>query len=199
MAVQAPIAVRKMSGDEGEKFFLDYWEFGDDAKDTNYFGSSLARSQPSGDNGLDDTARTNGGNTMYDSNEDNVSTDQDTCHTYSPAIAVHQQQWSWAGRLIARNLLRKRQFQCPQGTTECSDIQRSDSCCAIGESCVIVDDSGIGDVGCCPEGASCSGSPSDCDEDAGFSSCPNSPNGGCCVPGYRCQDEGCECLYLEPL
>ena len=192
MALQAPIAVRKMSVDEGEKFFLDYWEFGDDGKNDHGLASSLAPSRFSMKTGPENMAQASGGNMTSSFHGDHISLDQGPFRMYSPAIAVHGQQWSWAGRLIVRNLLGKRQYQCPQGTDECSDIQRSDSCCAIGEDCVIVEDSGIGDVGCCPEGASCAGGVSDCDEDAGFSDCPNSPNGGCCIPGYQCQDEGCE-------
>ncbi|TKA62912.1 hypothetical protein B0A55_12322, partial [Friedmanniomyces simplex] len=35
LAWQAPAGVRKMSDDEGEKFFLHYWDFGDDMAHPN--------------------------------------------------------------------------------------------------------------------------------------------------------------------
>lgn len=192
MASQAPIAVRKMSWDQGEKFFLDYWEFeGLKAKDEGPESSQAAIHLPS-DMDIENAAHVNVTSPEY---ENAISSGRNSNLAYSPAIARHGERWGWMENLVVRSLLRKRQFQCPQGTNDCSGITRPNSCCATGEDCFILEDSGIGDVGCCPEGASCVGGVSDCDEDAGFSECPNSPNGGCCIPGYRCQDEGCEYLY----
>jgi progranulin len=92
-----------------------------------------------------------------------------------------------------RNTLAKRDFQCPTDTTDCSSIGAPNSCCATGSTCITIEDNGFGSVGCCPNGQSCSGSIS-CDTGNGYTSCPNSPNGGCCIPGYRCQDVGCRLM-----
>ena len=192
MASQAPIAVRKMSWDQGEKFFLDYWEFeSHSVNDKGLVSSQTAIRLPS-DVEIENVAHANVTSLQHGAA---ISLGQESNLAYLPAIARHRGQLGWMEKLVARSLLGKRQFQCPQGTNDCSGITRPDSCCAVGEDCIILEDAGIGDVGCCPEGASCAGGVLGCDEDGGFSDCPNSPNGGCCIPGYRCQDEGCESLY----
>ena len=192
MASQAPTAVRKMSGDQGEKFFLDYWEFEGLKMNEKGFESSDAAIRFPLDTDTENEAHVINLNVTSLQHKDSTSSKQEPNSAYLPTIAKHRERWGWMENLVARSLLGKRQFQCPQGTNECSGITRPDSCCAVGEECIILEDSGIGDVGCCPEGASCAGGVSGCDEDAGFSDCPNSPNGGCCIPGYRCQDEGCK-------
>lgn len=90
--------------------------------------------------------------------------------------------------------LQKRDFSCPAGFGSCASVGRQYSCCASGSTCVIVQNSGLGDVGCCPAGASCSSGASlgSCDTSAGYKSCPGSSNGGCCMPGFDCQGVGCK-------
>jgi len=92
----------------------------------------------------------------------------------------------------ARDALMQRGFKCPSGTNDCSSIGAPDSCCGTGSSCVKISDTGFGPVGCCPSGQTCGGGIS-CDTSAGYTSCPESPNGGCCLPGYSCMGVGCEC------
>ncbi|PSN68561.1 hypothetical protein BS50DRAFT_632477 [Corynespora cassiicola Philippines] len=105
-------------------------------------------------------------------------------------------------RFAVRDTLMKRQFKCPEGTNDCSSIGAPNSCCGTGSTCITVEDTGYGSVGCCPNGRDCSGDIS-CNEDAGYTSCPNSPNGGCCLPGYSCHDVGCiaagtSITYVQP-
>lgn len=97
----------------------------------------------------------------------------------------------WFERLRIRDVLLKRQFKCPEGTLSCSSIGAPDVCCGGSSTCVKVQDSDIGDVGCCPNGQVCSGTIS-CNETAGYTSCPNSSNGGCCLPGFQCSGIGCK-------
>lgn len=94
-------------------------------------------------------------------------------------------------RFAPRASLFARDYQCPTGTKACSSIGAPDSCCASESTCIPIQDNGYGSVGCCPAGQTCSGGIF-CDESQGYSSCPDSPNGGCCLPGYSCQDVGCK-------
>ncbi|KAF2872397.1 hypothetical protein BDV95DRAFT_383006 [Massariosphaeria phaeospora] len=93
-------------------------------------------------------------------------------------------------RFRVRDALLKRDFRCPEGTNDCSSIGARDSCCGTSETCISIEDTGYGSVGCCPQGRACAGAIR-CDEARGYTSCPDSPNGGCCLPGYTCQDTGC--------
>ena len=158
---EKPIGVRKMSNDEGEMFFLDNWIFATDVQATE------KHSQP------EELA--------------NLTTRID-----SP-LRPHAED-SLASSLLrfrARSALLQRDFKCPQGTNDCSSIGAPNSCCSPDATCITVEDTGYGSVGCCSSGQSCSGEIS-CDTDNGYTSCPNSPNGGCCLPGYNCQDVGCK-------
>lgn len=95
-------------------------------------------------------------------------------------------------RLHIRDVLLKRQFACPEGTSSCSSVGAPDVCCGISSTCIKVNGStDAGSVGCCPQGRTCAGSVS-CDTSMGFSACPGSPNGGCCLPGFQCQGIGCK-------
>lgn len=91
-----------------------------------------------------------------------------------------------------RDLFSKRDYQCPTGTTNCSSIARPNSCCGQGQQCILVQNTGSGDVGCCPSGSTCGNAISTCNTAAGYSSCPSSSNGGCCIPGYTCDSIGCK-------
>jgi len=99
-----------------------------------------------------------------------------------------------SGRYWPRSLFSKRGYQCPADTISCTSIGRPNSCCGTGETCQPVADTGSGDVGCCPPGATCGGSISSCA--AGYTACPDSSNGGCCIPGYACNSIGCKHAVL---
>lgn len=166
--------VKKMSFDEGEKFFLDYWSF---------------------ENGLNySSTEIEGGK--------NVSATSDTGKAalplLQPAFPIHltysyQQKRAVLPRLIqpfgTAALFVKRDYTCPSGTSNCASIDRPNSCCPTGEVCQLVQGNAPGDVGCCADGQTCSGSVLQCQD--GYSSCPNESGGGCCVPGYQCDSIGC--------
>ena len=94
-------------------------------------------------------------------------------------------------------VLEKRIFQCPTNTFDCSSIGRPNSCCAQGEVCNIIQDTGLGDVACCPANAQCSGNLLNCD--LGFTKCSDNLGGGCCIPQYVCIDIGCKSFRVPRL
>ena len=150
-----------MSADPDEKFYLDYWSFEGETDAHNF----------------------------------NSWTNTSSLRTLEPCVALHtNKSLPIASRhlpfsLWVRSLLDKRDFQCPSGTNACSAIGYPNSCCPTGETCQIVPDTGLGNVGCCPAGETCAGSLSSCS--AGQTACPNNPGGGCCIAGYTCLDVGC--------
>ncbi|KAK5031850.1 hypothetical protein LTS07_004471 [Exophiala sideris] len=111
-----------------------------------------------------------------------------TSFDHPARVLSHHQERRYL-RLPGWHLFEKRDFQCPAGTSACTSIDRPNSCCSTGSTCQIVTDTGLGDVGCCPSGQVCAGSLSTCG--SGYTSCPNNPGGGCCIPGYACYDVGC--------
>ncbi|EXJ77387.1 hypothetical protein A1O3_09613 [Capronia epimyces CBS 606.96] len=152
--------VRKMSGDPGEKFYMDYWGFEQEEESNNYSSPTNA--------------------TLFTS--------------FEAPVRVHSRKRSPRAvepylRLPGWHLFEKRDFQCPSGTSPCTSVDRPNSCCATGSTCQLVEDTGLGDVGCCPHGQVCADSLSTCE--AGYTSCPNDPGGGCCIPGYACYEVGC--------
>lgn len=175
LAAGLALGVKKMSEDEGEKFFLDYWSFGDDFSSGNISERHLldedgfsparfvAQSFPFGPSYSMDT----NGDSQFLSRENNNS---------------------------AVNLLEKRDFKCPTGTTACVSIGRSDRCCGSGETCQIVADTGHGNVGCCPSWKTCSGMIGSCQ--SGYTACSQALGGGCCIPGYDCVEGGCKWISL---
>lgn len=153
---EKPVGMRKMSGDPGEKFYLDDWIFADEV--TTWANESIP---------------------VPLTNSFPLHSDRNT--------------WSILARYLDLRLLsalQKRDYQCPSGTSACTAIARPNSCCAAGSTCQIIVDTGLGDVGCCPAEETCGGSVSECGGN-GYTDCPNNPGGGCCVPGYECDDEGC--------
>lgn len=160
---QQPLKMRKMSTDPGEKFYLHYWSF-DGQSDSN----------------LDEW--------------DNTTLSR----TFEPALPLHAdsllprpQNWRRYLRLTIPSpiTLDKRDFVCPSGTNACTSIDRPNVCCPSSSTCQIVPDTGLGDVGCCDASETCAGSLSNCPSE--YTSCPNNPGGGCCLPGYACYQEGC--------
>ncbi|KAH7084850.1 hypothetical protein BKA63DRAFT_4308 [Paraphoma chrysanthemicola] len=167
MKHEKPVAVKKMSADEGEMFLLDNW----------IFASDLERRSDYEDYG------------------------NSTCEAQSPLRPLAEDDF--LSRIRVRAALLKRQFACPAGTSSCSAIGAPDVCCGTGSNCINVNNSpGVGSVGCCPRGQTCAGSIS-CDTRNGYSSCPDAPNGGCCLPGFRCDGIGCiiagtSTTYVQP-
>ncbi|KAL4780995.1 hypothetical protein BJX76DRAFT_26007 [Aspergillus varians] len=167
--IQAPFSrkpiqgIRKMSGDEGEKFFMHYWHFEED----NVVGNSTE-------------AQCSSSHTEVDR-----SSILPRSYNFQPPVSLGLERFSD----LRSSPLGRRDFECPSGTTACTSIDRSDSCCGTDETCVVVEDTGSGDVGCCPAGQDCSGTIGSCRD--GYTSCPSSLGGGCCNPGHECVEEGC--------
>ncbi|GAM82857.1 hypothetical protein ANO11243_008430 [Dothideomycetidae sp. 11243] len=158
---QKPIGVRKMSDDEGEMFFP--YEYW--------------QFDPFASRGTSPVDQTEIGNCSYE--------------VLNPPLAPHVEQNPGSKLSRMAYHLFKRDFQCPTGTFSCSSIGQSNSCCSTGETCITVQDTGLGPVGCCPQGQTCGGAVASCNTAEGYSSCPGTPNGGCCIPGYSCQGVGC--------
>ncbi|KAF1814602.1 hypothetical protein P152DRAFT_456877 [Eremomyces bilateralis CBS 781.70] len=181
-----PTAVRKMSGDEGEMFFLDYWQLGQSSDEAWASESAFSDGSPDPD---DNTVASVPAPLDHDrlAHRSNLSDPTPLQPFLLHSNATEQEhRWLWG-----RSRLSRRDFLCPLGTESCAGIGRPNSCCGAGETCVQVDDTGLGDVGCCPQGSNCGGELSSCDTAAGYQACPNSPNGGCCIPNYACLDVGC--------
>ncbi|KAI9850035.1 MAG: hypothetical protein M1838_006175 [Thelocarpon superellum] len=204
----SPIAVKKMGTDEGEKFFLDYWQFGTagatagnesapapqpDAQDMEEPVPAAPATGPLLRPRLDERTVARGGNASATT-------------PYNPPLRIHTEltsvnphfkrdlsSWSalFAGRARRSGSggLAKRGFQCPTGSSDCSGIGRPNTCCDQGETCNIIPDTGLGDVGCCPPGQTCSGNLDNCD--LGFTKCSDDLGGGCCIPMYVCLSIGC--------
>ncbi len=151
---EKPVGMRKMSGDPGEKFYLDYWFFADEI--TSWANESIPYT-----------------------NSFPLHSDGSSCAILPRYLDL---------RLLS--VFQKRDYQCPSGTSACTAIARPNSCCAVGSTCQIIVNVGLGDVGCCPAEETCGGSVSECGGN-GYTDCPNNPGGGCCIPGYGCDDEGC--------
>ncbi|KAI0585680.1 hypothetical protein Alg130_04621 [Pyrenophora tritici-repentis] len=124
-----------------------------------------------------------------------------TSQAFSPLRPLARNDW--LARMHVRDVLLNRQFKCPEGTNSCSSIGAPDVCCGTNSNCITVTgDSNAGDVGCCPKGQACAGSVS-CEVSKGYTSCPDAPNGGCCLPGFKCQGIGCVLVgtstaYVQP-
>ncbi|KAJ5494590.1 hypothetical protein N7463_010677 [Penicillium fimorum] len=135
LALGPAYGVKKMSDDESEKFFLDYWNFGDISSSSNLSERHLS--------------------------EDGFSPARFVTQSYpfGPSYLLGSDgdnDFLPRGN-SPKNLLDSRDFKCPTGTSACTSIGRSDRCCGAGETCEIVADTGHGDVGCCPSWKSCSG------------------------------------------
>ncbi|GJP97929.1 hypothetical protein AnigIFM59636_008302 [Aspergillus niger] len=170
---QKPVrGVHKMTDDEGEKFYLDYWLFDEayTAGNTSNANDSLSQTQPYN---LDTTEKVDFQPRSYPFRP-----------SYPSDLEVERRGWSEHFSPLLR-----REFKCPSGTYGCSSIDRPESCCSTGDTCVLVKDTGSGDVGCCPKGETCSGTIGSCQD--GYSSCSSSLGGGCCIPGYECVTGGC--------
>lgn len=177
------VGVMKMTADEGQKFFPDYWLY-------------------DGEHSLHDSK----GSYMRNMR------DEETNLTNSPIIpalrpliqsnipsSFHPSQASESkiDRVLERRnaiavlaTLQKRDFQCPTGTADCSAIGHPNSCCPLSDVCIAIEDTGLGPVGCCRRGKKCGGTIHDCS--GSNTACPSSLGGGCCIPNYVCGGVGCK-------
>ncbi len=189
----APVAVKKMSEDESEMFFPEYWGFREQVDQFAIFGNVPA------DSGAGWSLRKE-----FEEEDARMSTNSSTALSMRPPFLVRAKQENALSRreiqAFARGrvkigtsaaavlaLLEKRQYACPAGTAACSNAPSL--CCAPGETCVTVTDTGIGTIGCCPAGYSCSGT-IQCV--GGNTPCASDIGGGCCIPGDVCATVGCE-------
>lgn len=182
---QAPIAVRKMSGDQGEMFFPEYWQF--EAKTNGASKLELEGKRP--------IPRSLG--PLEDKSIVKDWTNASTRQPLQAPFSMHTNQLDT--RPLLRRLLRSpeaifaldtRSFACPGGTHDCTSINRPYSCCAVGLVCQLTTDAGLGDVGCCEPGQVCGEEVSGCPE--ADIACPDSLGGGCCIPGSVCDGVGCK-------
>ncbi|KAI9811584.1 MAG: hypothetical protein M1827_005333 [Pycnora praestabilis] len=183
-----------MGDDEGEKFFMEYWQFDEfGTKDKQ----SLHVVRQGSDEGVVVRRKISTERLQRRSEEEVLEGYANSSITYSfmPPFSLHtNEQMSFNSkwrRFRGDHIwpLQKRAFECPTGTSNCSAIGRPNSCCAQSETCQLITDTGLGDVGCCGQGLTCSGQVTACE--TGTISCPNNPGGGCCITNYSCVDVGC--------
>ncbi|KAI2606236.1 uncharacterized protein GGS25DRAFT_523905 [Hypoxylon fragiforme] len=179
-----PTAIRKMSPDEGEKFFPEYYAFGPAPSLSPLLPRNI-RATNDGEEEEEDPALLSSNATIpfqppyplhYDYHS--ASSEQD------PALPPRRAR----DDVLAR--LRGRQFACPAGTHSCTNIEQPNYCCNTGTTCFAVTGAPeSGNVGCCPEGQTCGLTVGACAD--GATSCPAGVGGGCCIPGFVCADVGC--------
>jgi len=193
-AGHVPVAVKKMSEDESEMFFPEYWGFREQIDQLAIFGSGPA------DTGTGWSLRKE-----FEEEEALMLTNTSAVLSIRPAFLVRAEQetslsqhdiQAFVVRHVKRDrnaaaaalaMLKKRQYECPTGTSACRNAPSL--CCATGEACVTVIDTGIGSIGCCPSGYTCSGT-IQCV--AGNTPCGSDVGGGCCIPGDVCATVGCK-------
>lgn len=183
---QVPIAVRKMSGDQGEMFFPEYWLFEAEINGVSKLELDSRRPTP---------------RSLAAPRDESTVTDWANAsmpHPLQAPFSLHTNH-QLGSRPLSDRLLRfpraifaldARNFACPGGTFACTSIDRPDSCCAAGLVCHLTTNVGLGDVGCCQPGVVCGEEVSGCPE--GDSLCPGSSGGGCCIPGGICDGVGCK-------
>ena len=210
---QLPTAIRRMSPDQGEKFFHDYAAFpeSDLSSQADFLADVRAASAPPL------AARRYA--LVDEADADLLAANASAELTFRPPFAPHfesdlkldqqsrldgggdESKRSWHALEVFRraasalSILQGRQWSCPGGTNSCSNIGFPNSCCATGETCVKITDTGLGSVGCCPSGSNCGGSISNCAP--GNTPCASDIGGGCCIPGFVCQGVGCKFACLS--
>lgn len=204
-----PTAIRKMSVDEDAKFWPgEYWSFEEmkdglllEARDGAASGRS-ADGVSHGSSGFiaerffgpppDTDPRPHLSRSSHGGNSSFALLAPIAVHDLSSHTDAQEPMQRHLGRRAhdaPLHINHKRQFACPLGTTSCADINFPNSCCVAGETCFVVRDTGLGPVGCCPAGASCSGSLAGCPAD--HTPCSSDLGGGCCIPGFICAGVGC--------
>lgn len=179
---QWPIGVRKMSSDEGEMFFPEYWTL------HAIHDSANGESNDAPHHAKLDRRKTS--LRLLDLSPPDTLADNATL--LPPLQAPFSLHTDEAQMPLLRRLFpfQKRQFSCPTDTNACTSINRPNSCCPSDEVCQLIPDNGNGDVGCCSQGQVCSQVVTTCQQ--GYPSCPGSQGGGCCVPGSSCTGVGCK-------
>lgn len=186
---QVPIAVRKMSNDQGEMFFPEYWQFEPDTNGASKLELDRRRHVPGSlgpPEDRSDWANASMPQPLQAPFALHINRQLDTRPLTSRLLRA-------PGAIFARDA---RDFTCPGGTSNCASINRPYSCCAAGLVCQLTTDSGLGDVGCCAPGQVCGNKVSGCPETD--LACPDSLGGGCCIPGSRCVGVGCEFDIRSP-
>ena len=191
-----PTVIRKMSPDAGEKFYHEYSAFAE--------GDEAAAAIPARQNfaGRRDADTFLGFNSSlqlpyHPPFAQHVDTaqhqDRDWISQGAGDAEVPPYGWQLLRRAAAagaaRARLEARAWSCPSGTSSCVGIGFPNSCCQTGESCVQIEDTGLGPVGCCPSQSTCAGTISSCF--AGNTACPSNVGGGCCISGFVCEGVGC--------
>lgn len=171
--------VRKMSDDEGEKFYLEYWQFESNLK--------------TGAGNTSSTSAFSGRSLTQESQDEpgfSLAQFLARSHPLTPSLSGIENPGLSLRHLFGRD------FKCPTGTNACLNINRSDRCCGSGDTCEVIQDTGHGTVGCCPKGQSCSRRVGSCQN--GYTACSQALGGGCCIPGYECVEGGCKYYILLP-
>lgn len=189
---QVPIAVRKMTGDQGEMFFPEYWQFEAGGNGAPKLEQDRRRPIPRSLGPLEDDP------TVKDWPNASIS------QPLQAPFSLHTNDQLDTRPLMSRLLrspgaifaLDTRSFACPGGTDACTAINRPNSCCATGLVCQLATDGGLGDVGCCQAGQTCNQEVSGCPVD--YTLCPSSLGGGCCIPGSACDGVGCKLIIRFP-
>ncbi|KAL2255857.1 hypothetical protein VTK26DRAFT_2604 [Humicola hyalothermophila] len=201
-AKRLPTAVRKMPPDQGAKFHPSYYAFPNDAifaaaaKPHTPPAAAAARSIHEAHDAflLASNASTElplrpPFAVLSGPEEEGQEQEREGEHPHHrPRIPPQWDLFRRAASALA--FLEKRQWACPRGTSSCAAIGFPNSCCQQGETCVEVPDTGLGPVGCCPAGATCSGGVSGCS--GGSTPCGSEIGGGCCIPGFVCEGVGCK-------
>ncbi|KAK3325646.1 hypothetical protein B0H66DRAFT_133602 [Apodospora peruviana] len=197
-----PTAIKKMTPDQGEKFYHEYCAFPAEDADFALAPQIPPQVPPAGPIMKEAEARR-----ISEDEQDarRLFTNASASLSYRSPFAPHQQLhqldylpssinekrhniFRRAAEALA-TLLKKRDWACPTGTASCAAIGYPNSCCQTSETCVKIPDTGLGPVGCCPSGATCGGSVSGCA--AGNTACGANIGGGCCIPGFVCEGVGC--------
>ncbi|CAI7654347.1 unnamed protein product [Penicillium manginii] len=168
--------VRKMSEDEGEKFFFEYWQFEQALGSASGNDSTNAEVES---RSLDHHGEKEAGSPPAQAQAQVLA----RSHPLTPSFS------GLADPGFALRSLFGRDFKCPTGTNACLSINRSDRCCGTGDTCEVIRDTGYGTVGCCPKGQSCSERIGSCQ--SGYTACSKALGGGCCIPGFACVEGGC--------
>ena len=190
---QVSIAVRKMTDDQGEMFFPEYWQFEAGTNGAPKLEKDRGRPIPRSLRPL----------------EQDESTVKDWANASIPQplqapFSLHTNDQRDTRPLISRLLrspgaifaLDTRDFTCPGGTSPCNAINRQNSCCTTGLVCQLTTDVGLGDVGCCEPGQACGQEVSGCPEQ--YTLCSSSLGGGCCIPNSTCDSVGCKSTIRSP-
>ena len=189
---QVPIVVRKMSGDQGEMFFPEYWQF--EAETDRAPKPELDRRKPTprslrpleGTSTVEDWANASMPQPLQAPFSLHTNHRLDTRPLFSRLLRS-------PGAIFARD---SPGFACPGGTSACTSINRPNSCCAAGLVCRLTTDVGQGDVGCCEPGQVCGEEVASCPAEDLL--CPDSLGGGCCIPGSVCDGVGCKLPVPSP-